>query len=72
MLAEKREDGVLALTFRGYTYDILLEDDDTFCVWWRMSMGKAFAPRSKYKQYREMLAAMGIIVYEIQRAYNVQ
>ena len=72
MLAEKGEDGITSLTFQGYTYDILLEDDDTFTIWWHMSLGKDVLPRNKYKQYRQILAAMGIIAYEMQKAYNVQ
>lgn len=72
MLAERGEHGIISLTFQGYIYDILLEKDDTFTIWWHMSVGKAFLPRSRYKQYRQILAAMGIIAYEMQKAYNVQ
>lgn len=72
MLVEKGEYETISLTFQGYTYDLLLEEDDTFCIWWHMSLGKALVPRNKYKQYRQILAAMGIIAYEIQKAFNVQ
>ena len=72
MLVERREDGVLMLTHNGYTYDILLEDDATFTIWWRMSGASAFVPKNKYKSYRQILASMGVIAFEIQKAYNIK
>ena len=71
MLVEKREDGVMSLSYNGYIYDVLLQPDNTFVIWWRLGLQKALMPKNKYKSYRQILAAMGIIAYEIQKAFNV-
>lgn len=72
MLVEKGDGGIMTLTHDDYMYDINIEDDSTFTIWWRMSLGKAFLPQSQYKSYRKILASMGIISYEIQNAYHIQ
>lgn len=71
MLVEKREDGVLMLTYDGYTYDVILNEDNTFIIWWRMELNKALFSNNNYKSYRKILAAMGIIAFEIQQAFNI-
>lgn len=71
MLVEKRDDGAMTLTHNGYSYDILLQKDDTFVLWWRESGIKALVPKNKYKSYCEILTAIGIIAYEIQNTFNV-
>ena len=72
MLVEKREDGVMMITHNEHIYDIFIQDDNTFTIWWRMSLGKAFLSFGDYNSYRKILASMGIISYEIQKAYNIQ
>lgn len=72
MQVEKRNDGVVMITHDKIIYDILIEEDNTFCIWWRMTWGRAFlVPERKYSGYRKSLAAMGIIAYEIQKALPV-
>ncbi len=72
ILVEKNEEGSMMLTHNNHIYDILINDDNTFTIWWRMSLGKAFLSFNKYKSYRRILASMGIIAYEIQNAYHIQ
>jgi len=36
-----------------------------------MGLGEAFVPKSKYKSYKTFLAAMGIIAFEIQEAFEI-
>lgn len=72
MLVEKGDVGNMMLTHDNYIYDIIINDDNTFTIWWRMSVGKAFLSLSKYKSYRQILASMGIIAFEIQNAYHIQ
>lgn len=72
MLVEKGDDGNMMLTHDNYIYDIIINDDNTFTIWWRMSVGKALFSLSNYKSYRKILASMGIIAYEIQNAYHIQ
>ncbi|MGN0298944.1 MAG: hypothetical protein ACI4C1_07185 [Lachnospiraceae bacterium] len=76
MLVERDENGNMVLTFQGYLYDVLIHENATFRIWWRMSLGKAFLSTglgalTSYKEYRHFLAAMGIIGYEIQKAFHV-
>lgn len=71
MLVEKTEDGAMTLSHDGYIYDILLQPDNTFVIWWRTGIKKALLPSNTYKSYRKILAAMGIIAYEIQKAFKV-
>ena len=71
MQVEKRKDGVVMITHEKCIYDILLEEDNTFCIWWRLSVGRALFSFSDDKIYRKNLAAMGIIAYEIQRAFGI-
>lgn len=72
MLVERGNEGIMTITHDNYTYDIIIGDDSTFTIWWRMSLGKAVLPENKYKSYRKILSAMGIISYEIQNAYQIQ
>lgn len=72
MLVEKDEQGNMVLSHDNHLYDIIMNDDNTFTIWWRMSVGKAFLSFNKYKSYRKILASMGIIAYEIQNAYHIQ
>lgn len=71
MLVEKTEDGKMTLSHDGYIYDILLQPDNTFVIWWRTGVKKALLPSNTYKSYRKILAAMGIIAYEIQKAFKI-
>lgn len=72
MLVERRPDGSLSLSQNGYFYDVILEGDGTFTIWWRMSGTKAFFSINNYKSYKIILAAMGIIAFEIQKAMGVE
>lgn len=72
MLVVKGENKNMVLTYDGHMYDILINDDNTFNIWWSMTITKAFLSLNNYKSYRKILAAMGIISYEIQNAYQVQ
>ncbi len=70
MLVEKRNDGILMINYAGYTYDVLIGNDATFTIWWRKTSAVPFT-LGKYRTYRKFLAAMGIIAYEIQSAYEM-
>lgn len=68
MLVERGTDGEVVISHNNLIYDILLNDDSTFCVWWRMSLGRAFTSSQNYKMYCRVLADMGMIAYEVQKA----
>lgn len=48
-----------------------LEEDGTFVIWWRMSVAKAFLSTRYYPIYKNVIAVMGIIAYEVQQAFSV-
>lgn len=68
MLVEKNSNGVVSVTHDKHTYDILLQGDGTFILWW--TTGKIYL--IKYPSYRRILAAMGMIAYEIQQQFLKQ
>ena len=49
----------------------LTEEDGTFVIWWRMSVAKAFLSTRHYPIYKNAIAAMGIIAYEVQQVFPV-
>lgn len=71
LLLERDSKGGITISHNNYIYDIHLYDNGTFTIWWRMSLGKAFLSVREYRDYKQILADMGIIVYEIQQAYNI-
>lgn len=68
MLVEKNPNGVVSVTHDNHTYDILLQEDGTFILWW--TTGKIYL--IKYPSYRRILAAMGMIAYEVQQQFLKQ
>lgn len=72
LLVEKNQDGTMRVNRNGYMYDVHINEDGTFTLWWRASLKKAFFSLSKYKLYRTVLADMGTIAYEIQHAVGVE
>lgn len=68
-LVEKssNENGSPVIEYQGAIYDITYNDDDTFCIWWRQNLARAFFSVDYIKIYRREVAAMGIIGYHIQQ-----
>lgn len=66
------KDGAVTIVAGRCSYDIHIRDDASFTVYWWMSVGNAVFMMREYKAYCTMLQAMGIIVYEIQKAYGIQ
>ena len=61
------ENGCPVISYQGAMYDIIYNEDNTFCVWWRQNLAKAFLSVDYIKIYRKEVAAMGIIAYHIQQ-----
>lgn len=66
-----RKENIMTVCYNKHLFDISLEDGQTFSIWWHMSAGKAFMSFNNYKSYKRILAGMGIIAYEIQKAFGV-
>ena len=67
-VAFDREGDTISVEFEKIIYDINLMEDGTFCVWWRLSLARAFFSNAGYKQVR---TATGVIAYELQQAFGV-
>ena len=63
---ERGDNGELTILDKKYKYDVNLEEDGTFVIWWRMSVAKAFLSTRHYPIYKNAIATMGIIAYEVQ------
>jgi hypothetical protein len=70
-MLERDKNGGITISYDGMIYDIILKED-YFRIYWRMSVGNAIFSVNKYKSYRKILIAMGIIGYELQNAYEIQ
>ena len=68
---ERGDNGELSVLDKKYKYDVNLEEDGTFVIWWRMSVAKAFLSTRHYPIYKNAIATMGIIAYEVQQAFSV-
>lgn len=68
-LVEKssNENGNPIIEYQGAYYDILWNEDNSFCIWWRQNLVRAFFSVDYIKIYRREVAAMGIIGYHIQQ-----
>ncbi len=71
MIVERDKEGFMTISHNSHIYDIHIQDDATFTIWWRMLPGNAFFRINEYKFYRRILPSMGIISYEIQNEYHV-
>lgn len=72
MMVEKDKEGRTVVSHNGCMYDIIINNDATFSIWWRKSIAGAMLEIMKYKTYKKVLAAMGIIGYEIQNAFEIK
>jgi hypothetical protein len=71
-MLERSENGGITVSYAGVSYDITLEDD-YFRIDWQLSfIRNLFLRLVEYRVYRKILAAMGIIGYELQAAYGIQ
>ena len=68
---ERGDNGELTILDKKYKYDVNLEEDGTFVIWWRMSVAKAFLSTRHYPIYKNAIATMGIIAYEVQQVFPV-
>lgn len=68
MVVEVNVDGSPVVTYKGKIYDIILNEEQTFQIWWRKSMASAmFSLEGEISRYRKIVVAMGIIAYQVQQ-----
>jgi len=66
-----REGDTISVKYDSIIYDINLQGDDTFCVWWRKSFAGAFFSFNEWKEYRKIRQGTALIAYEVQHAFEV-
>lgn len=65
---ERSVDGNPVVTRKKMIYDISYGEDNSFTIWWRKSvMGAMFDFRTPIHHYRNTVADMGIIAYNVQQ-----
>lgn len=65
-------EGVVGVTYDNIIYEIYINKDSTFRIRWGKSLGRAMAPSVSYSDYKKAIIAMGMIGYEIQKAFGVK
>ena len=66
-----REGDTLSVTYDSIIYDINVNDDSTFSLWWRKSLKNAFFSWNEWKEYKKIRTGTAVIAYELQKAYSV-
>ena len=67
-----REGDTIAVHYNSIIYDINLNGDSTFCVWWRKSIAGAFFSFNEWKLYKKVRTGTAIIAYELQQAFGIK
>ncbi len=59
------------ISYKGIIYDVYYNEDDSFGIWWRLSVAKAFLIGDlEISLYRKVSVAYGIIAYNMQKICN--
>ena len=70
MTVEMNTDGMPVISYQTLIYEINLNEDQTFTIWWRKSLARAFFCidiLTVIPNYRKTVVAMGMIAYHIQQ-----
>ena len=65
-------ESVVGVTYDNIIYEIYINSDSTFRIRWGKSLGRAMAPSVSCSDYKKAIIAMGMIGYEIQKAFGVK
>lgn len=66
------DNGCPSIEYKGFKYDIILNDDETFCLWWRTKSivsGKNILGR--YASYKIHIVSMSVLAYQVQSVYGI-
>ncbi len=67
-----REGETLSVKYNKIFYDINLQEDETFCLWWRKSFAGAFFSWNEWKEYKKIRTGTALIAYELQQAFGIK
>lgn len=64
-------ENVVCVKYGSFTYQIFLNEDQTFSIRWEKFVGGLFAPFDSYSNYKKIIVAMGMIGNELQQAFGI-
>ena len=67
-----QEGDTLTINYNSIYYDINLQEDCTFNVWWRKSLASAFFSFNEWKEYKKIRTGTAIVAYEFQKAFGIR
>lgn len=70
-ILEINKKGLVVISDGSMRYEISIEEDNSFTIWYSMPIIKAFLSFNDYGDYKKIIVAMGIIAYEIQKRYSI-
>lgn len=66
-----QEGDTLSVHYNSIIYDINLQEDSTFTIWWRRSIAGAFFSFNDWKEYKKIRTGTAMVAYELQKAFHV-
>ena len=66
-----REGDTISVHYNSIIYDINLQEDGTFCIWWRKSLSGAIFSWNEWKLYKKIRTGTALIAYELQQQFGV-
>lgn len=67
MMAERGTEHEPVVVHKNYSYDIIVNENGTFTIWWRKSLVTAMFEMRYITSYRKIVIDMGVIAYHIQQ-----
>ena len=67
-----REGETVSVTYDEITYDININDDSTFSVWWKQSISGMFFSFNVWKLYKRVRTGTALIAFELQNAFGIK
>ena len=67
----EQEGATLSIHYNSIIYDINLQEDSTFSVWWRKSIANALFSFNEWKEYKKIRTGTAMVAYELQNAFNI-
>ena len=65
-----QEGDILSVHYNSIIYDINIQEDSTFTIWWRRSIAGAFFSFNEWKEYKKIRIGTAMVAYELQKAFN--
>lgn len=66
-----REGDKISVHYNSLIYDINLQEDGTFCIWWRKSLSGAIFSWNEWKLYKKIRTGTALVAYELQQQFGV-